>query len=207
MNATRSSGVDPRMVSGGHKAELPTHRLFVTELLADLRALKAVAMEAELARQWLGPRLMPILDLLPGCDAGTKVLTQLREHGWDEGTQAFSDPTALIDIVRLIGHLQRWLYEKLEQVRAAAHALAYSGLPATNLLLQTGCDAFQVGSGTYSIVHKARNRETAELYAIKKLIHSSEAASGMGTAGGGFTDSVLREISILREMRHDNVVQ
>ena len=55
------------------------------------------------------------------------------------------------------------------------------------------------------MVHKARNRETSELLAIKKLIHTTEGAGGEG--GGGFTDCVVREISILKEMRHDNVVQ
>ena len=56
----------------------------------------------------------------------------------------------------------------------------------------------QLGAGTYSVVYKARNRETKDLLAIKKLKQSSD---------GGFADAVIREISILRELKHPNVVK
>ncbi|KAG2502003.1 hypothetical protein HYH03_000499 [Edaphochlamys debaryana] len=56
----------------------------------------------------------------------------------------------------------------------------------------------QLGSGSYGVVHKAINRETNELLAIKKVVHSVEH---------GLSDSTIREISTLRELRHDNIVR
>lgn len=94
----------------------PTKHLVVTELLRDLKALKAVVAEASFANAWLRSRLQTCLPLMLAGDAKTKLLSQLKSHGWDESSQSFCDPNAQIDLVRLIGHLQRWLYEKLEQV-------------------------------------------------------------------------------------------
>ncbi|GLC55296.1 hypothetical protein PLESTB_000969300 [Pleodorina starrii] len=56
----------------------------------------------------------------------------------------------------------------------------------------------QLGSGSYGVVHKAMNRETHELLAIKKVAHSAEH---------GLSDSTIREISTLRELCHDNIVR
>ncbi|KAG2445351.1 hypothetical protein HYH02_008816 [Chlamydomonas schloesseri] len=56
----------------------------------------------------------------------------------------------------------------------------------------------QLGSGSYGVVHKAINRETKELLAIKKVVHSIE---------NGLSDSTIREISTLRELQHDNIVR
>lgn len=66
----------------------------------------------------------------------------------------------------------------------------------------------QVGRGTYSVVHRARNRETSEVLVIKKLIYTTDNTSCDGSSSiGGFTDCVIREISILQELRHENIVQ
>ncbi|GLI70334.1 hypothetical protein VaNZ11_015290 [Volvox africanus] len=56
----------------------------------------------------------------------------------------------------------------------------------------------QLGSGSYGVVHKAVNRETNELLAIKKVAHSPEY---------GLSDSTIREISTLRELTHENIVR
>ncbi|GFR43402.1 hypothetical protein Agub_g4482 [Astrephomene gubernaculifera] len=56
----------------------------------------------------------------------------------------------------------------------------------------------QLGSGSYGVVHKAVNRETKELLAIKKVVHSVDH---------GLSDSTIREISTLRELQHDNIVR
>jgi cyclin-dependent kinase 2 len=56
----------------------------------------------------------------------------------------------------------------------------------------------QLGSGSYGVVHKAINRETNELLAIKRVEHSMEM---------GLSDSTIREISTLRELQHDNIVR
>lgn len=56
----------------------------------------------------------------------------------------------------------------------------------------------QLGSGSYGVVHKAINRETKELLAIKKVAHLAEH---------GLSESTIREISMLRELHHDNIVR
>ena len=49
------------------------------------------------------------------------------------------------------------------------------------------------------VVYKARDRETQEFVAIKKLRYSYDES--------GLPDSTLREIATLRELQHDNIVQ
>lgn len=56
----------------------------------------------------------------------------------------------------------------------------------------------QLGRGSYGVVYKAINRETHEVIAIKKVMHSVDH---------GLSDSTIREISALRELRHDNIVK
>mmetsp|Transcript_27513 Transcript_27513/g.50780 ORF Transcript_27513/g.50780 Transcript_27513/m.50780 type:complete len:441 (-) Transcript_27513:66-1388(-) len=55
-----------------------------------------------------------------------------------------------------------------------------------------------LGTGAYGVVFKARNRETGEFIAVKKL---------QKNRGGDVADSTLREISSLRELDHPNVVK
>jgi hypothetical protein len=57
----------------------------------------------------------------------------------------------------------------------------------------------QLGSGSYGVVYRARNRETGEMLAIKRLAHPSH--------DNGLPDSTIREICILRELQHQNIVQ
>lgn len=183
----------------------PSKPLVVTDLLQDLKALKAVVAEASFANAWLRSRLKVCLPLMPPGDAKSKLLAQLKSHGWDENSQSFCDPNAHVDLVRLIGHLQRWLYEKLEQVNVQTANFKGVVSSMSSTLMDDLLAVMQCGSGTYSIVHRARNRETSEVLVIKKLIHTTDTSSG--GAGGGFADCVIREISILREMRHENVIQ
>eukprot|EP00124_Ichthyophonus_hoferi_P004123 Ihof_evm1s417 gene=Ihof_evmTU1s417 len=60
-------------------------------------------------------------------------------------------------------------------------------------------DQWKIGEGTYGVVYKARrkDREDSREYALKKI---------KGTEAEGLSLSSCREISILRELRHDNVV-
>jgi len=57
----------------------------------------------------------------------------------------------------------------------------------------------QVGEGTYGSVYKAKDRLTSELVAMKKirLTHEKE----------GFPITAIREIKLLRDMDHENVVK
>ncbi|GAX81671.1 hypothetical protein CEUSTIGMA_g9099.t1 [Chlamydomonas eustigma] len=146
----------------------------VTELLHELKSLKAVAMETELANSWLSPKLSVILSGTSPESQGTSELALLlKENGWDQITGKFKIDQGHLDLVKFIGQLQKWLYPRAQQL----------------------------GSGTYSVVYKAQNRETLEPLAVKKLVQLSNVANS------GLPASVVREISILMEMRHDNIVQ
>jgi len=56
----------------------------------------------------------------------------------------------------------------------------------------------KVGEGTFGNVYKAKNRETDEIVALKIIkLNMSEGVSG----------SLLREISILKELKHENIIK
>lgn len=56
----------------------------------------------------------------------------------------------------------------------------------------------KVGEGTYGVVYKARDRVTDELVALKKTRLESEDE--------GVPSTAIREISLLRELTHENIV-
>lgn len=57
----------------------------------------------------------------------------------------------------------------------------------------------ELGSGSYAVVYKARNRETDEVFALKKL--------RFGFDEQGLPSSTLREISLLKELKHAHIVE
>lgn len=57
----------------------------------------------------------------------------------------------------------------------------------------------KIGEGTYGIVYKVRDIKTSKIYAIKKIRFNTETEGTPSTA--------LREISILIEMNHINIVK
>ena len=57
----------------------------------------------------------------------------------------------------------------------------------------------KVGSGTYGEVYKGINTKTKEIIAIKKIKIDLE--------NEGIPSTALREITILRELTHPNIVQ
>jgi serine/threonine protein kinase len=57
----------------------------------------------------------------------------------------------------------------------------------------------RIGSGTYGEVYKGKNLKTEEIIAIKKIKIELESE--------GIPSTALREISILRELKHPNVVE
>merc|ERR1719382_474749 len=58
-----------------------------------------------------------------------------------------------------------------------------------------------IGEGTYGKVHKARDRETGRIVAIKKA-----KASGLDRGVGGIGFTALREIKLMLAVRHPNVM-
>ena len=65
------------------------------------------------------------------------------------------------------------------------------------------CDRYQklekIGEGTYGVVYKAKDRTTNELIALKKI--------RLGSDDEGVPSTAIREISLLKELRHPNVVE
>ncbi|NXG65041.1 CDK3 kinase, partial [Hemiprocne comata] len=57
----------------------------------------------------------------------------------------------------------------------------------------------KIGEGTYGKVYKACNKNTGQLVALKKICWHSEMNGAPSTA--------LREISLLRELKHPNIVR
>lgn len=56
----------------------------------------------------------------------------------------------------------------------------------------------KIGEGTYGVVYKARNRVTGKLAALKKIRLESEEE--------GVPSTAVREISLLKELKHPNIV-
>ncbi|XP_022912947.1 cyclin-dependent kinase 1 [Onthophagus taurus] len=56
----------------------------------------------------------------------------------------------------------------------------------------------KIGEGTYGIVYKGRNKKTGKLVAMKKI--------RLETEDEGVPSTAIREISLLKELRHPNIV-
>lgn len=57
----------------------------------------------------------------------------------------------------------------------------------------------KIGEGTYGVVYKARDKNTGQVVALKKIRLESEEE--------GVPSTAIREISILKELQHPNIVQ
>lgn len=57
----------------------------------------------------------------------------------------------------------------------------------------------KIGEGTYGVVYKGKDRKTGDFVAIKKI--------RLETEDEGVPSTAIREISLLKEMRHENVVR
>ena len=57
----------------------------------------------------------------------------------------------------------------------------------------------KIGEGTYGVVYKARNRLTGDHVALKKIRLEAEDE--------GIPSTAIREISILKELQHPNIVR
>ena len=57
----------------------------------------------------------------------------------------------------------------------------------------------KIGEGTYGVVYKARDTTTNELVALKKIRLDAEDE--------GIPSTAIREISLLKELKHPNIVR
>lgn len=57
----------------------------------------------------------------------------------------------------------------------------------------------KVGEGTYGVVYKALDRETGETIALKKIRLEDEEE--------GIPSTAIREIALLKELEHPNIVR
>lgn len=57
----------------------------------------------------------------------------------------------------------------------------------------------KIGEGTYGVVYKARDRNTGQIVALKKIRLESEEE--------GVPSTAIREISVLKELQHENIVK
>ncbi|RMB90359.1 hypothetical protein DUI87_33245 [Hirundo rustica rustica] len=57
----------------------------------------------------------------------------------------------------------------------------------------------KIGEGTYGVVYKARNKVTGEVVALKKIRLDTETE--------GVPSTAIREISLLKELNHPNIVK
>jgi len=57
----------------------------------------------------------------------------------------------------------------------------------------------KIGEGTYGYVYKARDQYTKEIVALKKIKLENEDE--------GVPSTAMREISILKELNHPNIVE
>ncbi len=57
----------------------------------------------------------------------------------------------------------------------------------------------KIGEGTYGVVFKGRNKKTNEIVAMKKIRLESEEE--------GVPSTAIREISLLKELQHPNIVR
>lgn len=56
----------------------------------------------------------------------------------------------------------------------------------------------KLGEGTYGIVYKAKNRKTGKFVAMKRIRLENEEE--------GVPSTAIREISLLKELQHPNIV-
>ena len=72
-------------------------------------------------------------------------------------------------------------------------------VPATIMSIEDYQKIEKIGEGTYGVVYKARSIKTGQFVAMKKIRLESEDE--------GVPSTAIREISLLKELQHPNIVK
>ena len=91
------------------------------------------------------------------------------------------------------------LDQKITSSQAAAVARGAGNLTKPVSQLDKYERLEKLGEGTYGVVYKALNQETGEFVAIKKIRLEKE--------DDGVPSTAIREISLLKNLKHQNVVE
>ncbi|KAI9366792.1 kinase-like domain-containing protein [Zopfochytrium polystomum] len=73
------------------------------------------------------------------------------------------------------------------------------GKPEQNMINELYEKIEKIGEGTYGVVYKARNKTNGTVVALKKI--------RLETEDEGVPSTAIREISLLKELRHPNIVK
>lgn len=57
----------------------------------------------------------------------------------------------------------------------------------------------KIGEGTYGVVYKAKDKKSAKIVALKRIRLEAEDE--------GIPSTAIREISLLKELKHPNIVR
>ncbi|KAK6028416.1 hypothetical protein OSTOST_05538, partial [Ostertagia ostertagi] len=79
-----------------------------------------------------------------------------------------------------------------------AEKLGYGACRSVNEFVKLN----RIGEGTYGIVYRARDSKSGQVVALKKVRVDSKMSAQMG-----ISDSALREIVLLKKLRHENIVE
>lgn len=90
-------------------------------------------------------------------------------------------------------------YVKIRKLGEGTYGIVYEVLhtQATHSLKKSTC--FEYGSSHYIFHNQAKNKETNEIVALKRIRLDSEDE--------GVPCTAIREISLLKELKHQNIVR
>ena len=99
-------------------------------------------------------------------------------------------------------HLKSWRESRTGDVRRASEKkglILYSTQRALTMSINDYEKLEKIGEGTYGVVYKARSKTTGQFVAMKKIRLESEDE--------GVPSTAIREISLLKELQHPNIVK
>eukprot|EP00878_Enallax_costatus_P034284 GHUV01038005.1.p1 GENE.GHUV01038005.1~~GHUV01038005.1.p1 ORF type:complete len:206 (-),score=26.82 GHUV01038005.1:132-749(-) len=172
-------------------------------LLEQIRRLKLPSIDQATANSLLRPWLLKALEQ---DDKGT-LLEAIQPFGWSSAGFSKTVDLGMLSLVLQVSVAAYFAivsaWQQLEPASTWQYCLGACCDHRLHHLLAVQKYRYErlqeLGSGSYAIVYKARNRETDEVIALKKL--------RFGFDEQGLPSSTLREISLLKELKHANIVE